>query len=88
MLHHTQLENRVQRGWNERGETCRGYMRICVPRAAAARAGLMTPSNFSVMALGRAGARTTSFHPGASLQRYFSAGVIYRLIDGIAHVGV
>ena len=59
-----------------------------MPRAAAARADLMTPSNFSVMALGRAGARTTSFHLGASPQRYFSAGVISRLIDGIAHVSV
>jgi len=63
-------------------------MRICVPRAAAARADLMRPGNFSVMALGRAGARTTSFQLGASLQRYFSAGVISRLIDGIAHVSV
>ena len=63
-------------------------MRICVPRAAAARADLMTPSNFSVMALGRAGARTTSFHLGADLQRYFSPGIIPRLVDGISHASV
>ena len=63
-------------------------MRICVPRAAAARADLMTPGNFSVLAQGRAGARTTSFHLKGCLQRKSSAGVICRLIDVIAHVGV